>query len=106
MPAADEDREVIYALAQAGADLSQPRDVRHYLYVPNEKIATFLGPRIEQIGYTVETKPEAEGPRWLILISSLAMVTEEEIALSRKTFEGLAAKAGGEYDGWEAAAKP
>jgi hypothetical protein len=47
-------------LVQAGADLSQPRDVRHFLYVPNEKIATFLGPRIEQIGFTVETSPEAE----------------------------------------------
>jgi hypothetical protein len=106
MSGTDGDREVIDALRQAGADLAQPRDVRHYLYVPNEKIATFLGPRIEQIGYTVETRPEAEGRRWLILISSLAMVTEEEIALSRKTFEGLAEKAGGEYDGWEAAATP
>jgi hypothetical protein len=106
MASANEDREVIRALVQAGADLSQPRDVRHYLYVPNEKIATFLGPRIEQIGFTVETSPEAEGSRWLILISGIAMVTEEEIALSRRTFEGLAQKAGGEYDGWEAAATP
>jgi hypothetical protein len=103
---ADEDREVIQALARAGADLSQPRDVRHYLYVPNEKIATFLGPLIERIGFSVETSPEAEGTRWLILISGTAMVTEDEIAAFRETFEGLAQKAGGEYDGWEAAATP
>lgn len=102
----DDDRTVIEALRQAGADLSLPRDVRHYLYVPNEKIAAFLGPRIEQIGYTVETSQEAEGPRWLILISGIQVVTEDEIASSRETFEGLAKKAGGEYDGWEAAASP
>jgi len=106
MSHADEDREVIRALAAAGADLSQPRDVLHFLYVPNEKIATFLGPRIEQIGFTVETSPEPEGTRWLILISGIAMVTEEQIASFRQTFEGLAQKAGGEYDGWEAAATP
>jgi regulator of RNase E activity RraB len=34
------------------------------------------------------------------------MVTEEQIASFRETFETLAEKAGGEYDGWEAAAKP
>jgi regulator of RNase E activity RraB len=106
MASEDADRQVIEALRQAGADLSQPRDVRHYLYVPNEKIATLLGPRIEQIGFTVDTRPEAEGSRWLILISGTAMVTAEEIASFRKTFEALAEKAGGEYDGWEAAASP
>jgi len=34
------------------------------------------------------------------------MVTEEEIAAARLTLEGFAQKAGGEYDGWEAAATP
>ena len=106
MTRADEDRLVIEALRQAGADLSQPRDVRHYLYVPNEKIATFLGPRIEQIGFAVETQAcrrrlqLADPDQWL------AVVTEEQIAEFRKTFETLAEKAGGEYDGWEAAATP
>jgi hypothetical protein len=41
------------------------------------------------------------GSRWLVLISGIAMVTEEEIALARRTYEVLAEKAGGDYDGWE-----
>lgn len=103
---ADSDQEVIRALARAGADLTQPRDVRHYLYVPNEKIATLMAPRLEQLGFTAETKPEVQGSRWLVLIRSTVVVTEEQIASFREAFEAFALKLGGEYDGWEAAAKP
>src|SRR5688572_29173657 len=34
------------------------------------------------------------------------MVTEEEIALARRTYEVLAEKAGGDYDGWEPPRRP
>lgn len=43
MAIADDDRAVIEALRQAGADLSQPRDVRHYLYVPDQRRGLIAG---------------------------------------------------------------
>lgn len=106
MAITDDDRAVIEALRQAGADLTQPRDVRHYLYVPDQRIAEFLVPHLREIGFGVETSPAAEGDTWLVLVSGIAMVTEEEIADARATLEGLAAKVRGTYDGWEAAATP
>ncbi len=99
----DQDAATIAELARAGVDLRQPHTLRHYLYVPNDRIAKLLAPRIADIGFAVETSPAAEGDRWLILLSGEAMLTLEELRASRETLEGLAAKVDGTYDGWEVA---
>lgn len=99
MSAGQDDAAAIALLRANGVDLDVPHMLRHYLYVPLEEIATKIAPVIKGIGFDVETS--ASGDRWLVLISGEAMISVEELAAFRETFEGLAAKVNGSYDGWE-----
>ena len=104
----DGDRQVLAALVEAGADLSEPRDLVHYLYVPTEQAAQDAAAELRGLGYTAEAQAAAgAGPGdqnpWLVLANVDAVVDEERIGQERARFEELARTHGGEYDGWEAA---
>jgi len=103
------DRMVIDRLRQAGADLSRPREVIHYLYLPTQEAATAAADRLRNAGYTTEVRPAAgpPGPNpWLALATIEQVVDSENIGAARALFTALAGDANGEYDGWEAAAEP
>lgn len=107
---ADEgDRLILDQLRSIGADLSQPREVLHYLYLPTREAADAVGADVEPRGYAVEIRPAAgpPGPNpWLCLATIVSVVSLESVRAAREEFEVLAGAHGGEYDGWEAAGTP
>jgi regulator of RNase E activity RraB len=99
------DREVLEGIVSRGADLSEPRDVRHYVYLKSEEQRRAAAEEARNAGWVVEERePLPAYPNdWLVLASRNAVLSPVEVATSRSAFDELATKFGGEYDGWEAA---
>ena len=102
-----DDHLVLRELEQAGADLTKPREVLHYLYFPTEEAADEAAEALRAAGYEVAVQPSAAGSAsrnpWLALATIEAVVNEATVDQTRALMEGIAARGGGEYDGWEAA---
>jgi hypothetical protein len=101
------DRLVLEQLSAAGADLSQPREVVHYVHLPSREAAEAFVPMVVNQGFEPQIReplPEsADDPRpWTVVATSHAVVTVEGVAAARRSFTELAAEYGGAYDGWEA----
>jgi hypothetical protein len=100
------DRLALRQLAGRGADLSKPRHVIHFLYFPSEAEARAV---IETIGDAWKTELEAPTEsigQWCVKADGNRTVSYETAAAFRSWFDDIARRHGGEYDGWEAAAKP
>ncbi len=103
---ADEgDRRILEELGKLGADLAQPRSVRHYLYLPDRGAAIVAARQLEADGYTVEIFQHAE-KGWWVRASHLAVITLESVAELRARLGAIAAPLDGKYDGWEGAPTP
>jgi hypothetical protein len=101
------DRLMLRDLKGAGADLTRPRHVIHYLYFADEAVARRAASVIESGGYDVSlTPPTDEIREWSVRAESTRVVDETTVDAFRAWFEEVAADHGGEYDGWEAAAQP
>jgi hypothetical protein len=92
----------------AEGDGSQPRKVVHYVRLPSREAAEAFAPMVLNQGFEPEIRepgPEsADDPRpWTVAATSHMAVTEEAVALARRSFTELAAEYGGVYDSWEAA---
>lgn len=99
-----EDREVLDGLVDAGADLDESREVRHYLYFDGEAPARDAASRAERAGWaTTVNEPSSDIPQWAVEAVREATLTPEFVEESTDFFEGLADVPGGDYDGWEAA---
>ncbi len=97
------DRRLLATLARSGADLSRPRQVRHYLYVADERTAVEAVDALA-LDYDVEVIPCERDNGRLVVASRDEVVCIDVIAQSRCRFEELARTLrGGDYDGWDAA---
>jgi hypothetical protein len=105
------DRLIVDELRKAGADLSQPRDVRHYFYFPSARSAESAAEELSRDGFRVEpplqtgASGESANP-WKVLATTQSVVSVERVRWTSIFCRELAYRFGGEYDGWEAAAKP
>ncbi len=100
------DRLALRQLAGRGADLSKPRHVIHYVYFASERNAHEAA---EDIGDTWKTEVEAptgDDEQWCVKADGNRTLSFETATAFRSWFVELAERHGGEYDGWEAAAKP
>ena len=99
---------VLKQLQKLGANLSQPRDARFYVYAPTEEAANAVANELVPQGYKVEVSPAAKPTKrsWLALATKDSVINEASLSEVRKLLEEIAARLNGEYDGWEAAAKP
>jgi hypothetical protein len=100
------DRLALRQLAGRGADLSKPRHVIHFLYFPTDRLARDA---VEAIGDTWKTQieePTETTGQWCVKADGNRTISPEIVSGFRAWFEKLAAEHHGEYDGWEAAAKP
>ena len=100
------DRLALRQLAGRGADLSKPRHVIHFLYFDAEQDAHAA---VTAIGDTWSTRVEPPTDaitQWCVQADGTRTLGAETVAAFRSWFEALAADHRGEYDGWEAAAKP
>jgi hypothetical protein len=98
----NQEAEVLAQLKGAGADLSKPADVNHYLYFARQADAQKAGEALTQKGFKVEVKPGAAGPQWLCLANERMVPSSANVEKRTELLEGLAASLSGEYDGWEA----
>lgn len=104
---ADIDRLVVRQLEGRGAELSLPRHVIHFIYFPRETDARDAAGELDQAGYDATvTSPTEEIAEWCVRAEAYRVVGFSTVEGFRAWFEQLAAEYRGEYDGWEAAAKP
>lgn len=102
----DGDRAVLDQLRRLGANLSQPRGTRHYLYFPSVEAAQAAAPRLEADGFAVEMSLGADQKNWLALATHTAVINTDTVPELRARLTALAAAHGGDYDGWEATPTP
>ena len=98
-----EDVLVLAALVNAGADLSQPRHVLHFIYdYPDEASAQQATTALP--GWEATTAPPPEGYNtWSVTFERQGYVlTPDNVTTDAAAFLRVAAETGGRYDGWEA----
>ena len=104
---AEVDRLVIGQLQGRGADLTQPRHVIHFIYFADESDARAAADAIDGAGYdTTVNAPTDEIAEWTVRAEAYRVVGVATVDGFRAWFEQMSAEYNGEYDGWEAAAKP
>jgi hypothetical protein len=112
VPNAEGDRQVLAALRQAGSDLSKPAHTIHFLYFKSMDAARGAADELLKAGYeNVRAGPAPSGSLLARLfgkkqyscIAETRAVPEESAVLATSAWmDRLAARLGGEYDGWEA----
>lgn len=100
------DRLALRQLQGRGADLSKPRHVIHFLYFPTEHQARAAVDAIGETWKTVVEEPTEEVPQWCVKADGNRTIGPEIVSGFRTWFVKVATEHGGEYDGWEATAKP
>jgi hypothetical protein len=105
------DRQVLAAMRQHGADLRKAAHTIHYLYFPSRSAAESAAGDLRAQGYEVQVDRAAAPPFWKRLFSrpkfvciaeNHAVPNESAVFATSNKMSRLAAKFGGEYDGWEA----
>ena len=105
--AQDADSLALKQLAGRGADLAKPRHIIHFVYFAEEADARAAAEAIDEASWTVTVEPPGETTGlWCVKADAHRICGPETVAAFRSWFEGVAAKHRGEYDGWEASAKP
>ena len=100
----EKDLLVMTQLTEHGADLTQPREVTFWLYAPDTEVAKATASDAESEGFEAEIRePLPDDPQlWAVVCSARAVVDPIFVSGVVEFFEGLAARHGAEYDGWEA----
>jgi len=94
-------------LAGRGADLAQPRHIVHFLYFDAESDARAAAAAAEGASWSVAVDPPAKNVTvWTVRADANRVVSTVTVEGFRAWFEHVAAEHAGEYDGWEASAKP
>lgn len=101
------DKLALRQLASRGADLSKPRHVIHFLLFAQEADARAAAEAFDGSAWTARIEPPSESlVEWSVRVDGQRIVGPETIAAFRQQFEQIASQHSGEYDGWEASAKP
>lgn len=94
-------------LRALGADLERPRHVLHFLYFDGERDAREAADAVRAAGYEATAlPPDGRIEQWCVRAETTRVVNESTVQAFRAWFELVASDHAGEYDGWEAAAKP
>lgn len=101
----DEDREVLDALVEQGADLSERRKVRHYLYLDTQARAASAADEAEAEGWKVTAlQPDDAVPEWSVeAVQELALTAEQVSGHPSSLIAWRGKRTDGVYDGREAA---
>ncbi|HEX4936216.1 MAG TPA: ribonuclease E inhibitor RraB, partial [Gemmatimonadaceae bacterium] len=102
----DADALALRHLAARGADLSKSRHVIHFLYFEAEEDARAAAESIDGVWRATVEPPGEEADAWCVRADGERVLRRETVEAFRSWFENVAETHRGEYDGWEAAAKP
>ena len=104
----DADKLALRQLKMVGADLSLPRHVIHFLLFEHESDAHAAAATIDAGGaWTAHVNEPSEAlEEWSVRAEGHRIVGAETVSSFRAQFVQIARAHNGEYDGWEAAAKP
>jgi hypothetical protein len=101
------DELALRQLENRGADLALPRHVIHFLLFEHESDARAAADTIDARSWTTRVDAPTETlSEWSVRVDGQRIVGADTVAGCRALFERIAAAHDGEYDGWEAAAKP
>jgi hypothetical protein len=99
-----QNRRLVDHLTEAGDDLSQSREIVHWLYFPSDHARNQLIRQVENEGFVAEAfdtgKPDDEFAFGLTLVRKDSAVLDTLDPLVADLFL-RAQTCGGEYDGWE-----
>jgi hypothetical protein len=98
--AREADERVLDHLARLGCDLSEPRESRHFLYLPSQGGADAVARTLEVDGWS--TSSERSEGAWLVVATRSRTLTLDVVRETRVLLAALASEHGGVYDGWEA----
>jgi hypothetical protein len=88
---------------QLNSQSSRPSRVEYYFYFPSKDAADRAAAELRADHLSVDVQPSAmDDGKWVALASHSVAPGEPAIADFRDKFEDLAAKYGGQYDGWQA----
>ncbi|MBI4427730.1 MAG: ribonuclease E inhibitor RraB [Ignavibacteriales bacterium] len=94
------DNRVIELIAKMGADTKKVREVKFFLYVPDEENAYRVASKLQQDGFEVHVSKSASDMKWLCLAVKNMVPTTRAINALRRYFVHLVKPFQGEYDGW------
>src|SRR5437870_2607658 len=80
------DRVLVAKIREAGADMSQPRQICHWFFFSREDPAVQARDELDARGYESELQPR-EGGVWAVVACQRMVVTVEAIELLRSSFE-------------------
>jgi hypothetical protein len=94
-------------LESRGANMTKPRHVVHFLLFGDEADATAASETIRATSWRTSVEPPTETrAEWAVRADDERVVSADTVASYRSWFEQIAVQHRGEYDGWEAKAKP
>ena len=93
------DERVLDHLVRLGCDLSVPREIRHFLYLPAPGDAEQVSHSLHADGWS--TSVEVSEEAWLVVASSARTLSPAFVRETRVRLASLAAAHAGVYDGWE-----
>jgi hypothetical protein len=101
----EHDLEILDVLEEHGESLDEPREIRVDLLFPTDESAQAAEEELTELGYeVVGFEAAGEEEQWAIRATRELQVGRDNVTGFRHRFEELAARHGGEFDGWEAAA--
>ncbi len=101
------DQLVLRQLVSRGADLTKPRHVLHYLYFADEIDARAAAEVVDQSEWEATVRPPNETiAEWSLRAEGYRVIGATTVEAFRAWFAQIALDHRGEYDGWEASAKP
>ena len=98
--ASEADERVLDHLARLGFDPGQPRETRHFLYLPDQPGAEAVAHALDVDGWS--TSVERSEGAWLVVATRARTLTLDIVHETRARLAALASEHGGLYDGWEA----
>ncbi len=95
----DENRAVLAQIAEAGSDLTEPRQIDFEHVFPNEQSALAFANLGSANGYSTNVWLNEEG-EWNVTANATLLPTAEEITRVEELLDQLAQSNSGKADGW------
>lgn len=96
-----QDASVIENLVSAGSDISKPHNIDFFMFMPSKSKAKLAAAEMEQLDYSIASVERASGQsQWQIHAIRVMAPQLEAMTATTRTLQAVAAKHGGDYDGW------